>query len=157
MIEECFAIHRPMVRAYLRHLIPAQDVDDVTQAVFADVWRCRLGYDPARSLESWLLTITHRRAVDYLRARRLATVPLESVAEPPGRDGRDDGEDLANRDLIGRALAELPEAQREAIRLAYWEDLSQREIAERLDVPLGTVKARTARGLHRLHALLEAA
>ncbi|MFI6909501.1 RNA polymerase sigma factor [Nonomuraea sp. NPDC050394] len=156
-INECFRTHAWLVRSYLRRLIPWQEVDDVSQVVFAEVWRSRERYDPDRSLETWLLSIAHRRAVDHLRVRRLSTVSLDLVADPPGRDGRVDIERLADRDRVRRALAVLPDPQREAIELAYYGELSQREIAERLHVPLGTVKARTARGLHRLHTLLVAA
>ncbi|MFI9560235.1 RNA polymerase sigma factor [Nonomuraea endophytica] len=156
-IDGCFRTHASLVRSYLRRLIPWQEVDDVTQVVFAEVWRSRERYDPDRSLETWLLSIAHRRAVDHLRVRRLSTVSLDVVADPPGQDGRVDSERLADRDRVRRALAVLPDPQREAIELAYYGDLSQREIAERLHVPLGTVKARTARGLHRLQTILAAA
>lgn len=156
-INQCFRTHASLVRSYLRRLIPWQDVDDVSQVVFAEVWRSRERYDPDRSLQTWLLSIAHRRAVDHLRVRRLSTVSLDVVADPPGQDGRVDIERLVDRDRVRRALAVLPDPQREAIELAYYGELSQREIAERLHVPLGTVKARTARGLHRLHTLLAAA
>ncbi|MBO3752448.1 sigma-70 family RNA polymerase sigma factor [Streptosporangiaceae bacterium NEAU-GS5] len=156
-LAECYRTHASLVRAYLRRLVPSQDVDDVAQIVFTEVWRCRDRYDPARSLEAWLLGIAHKRAVDHLRARRPATVPLDHLGDQAGHDGRADGDRLADRDQLHRALAELPEPQREAIALAYYGDLSQREIATRLRVPLGTIKARTARGLHRLSALLEVA
>jgi RNA polymerase sigma factor (sigma-70 family) len=156
-LAECYRTHARLVRSYLRRLLPPQDIDDVTQVVFAEVWRCRHRYDPSRSLDAWLLGIARKRAVDHLRARRPPTVSLEAVGDPAGPDGRVYGDTLADRDLIRRALAELPAAQREAIEMAYYGDLSQREIAERLRVPLGTVKARTARGLHRLSTLLDAA
>ncbi|GII75196.1 RNA polymerase sigma factor [Sphaerisporangium rufum] len=153
-LAECLRTHAGLIASYLRKLVPAQDVEDVRQVVFAEVWRSRARYDPARSLEAWLLGITRKRAIDHLRARTLTTVPLESVSEPGDEDGRDTAEAVGRRDQIERALAVLPDAQREAIELAYWSDLTQREIAERLDVPLGTVKARTSRGLHRLSAVL---
>ncbi|MEV0201990.1 sigma-70 family RNA polymerase sigma factor [Nonomuraea sp. NPDC050691] len=155
-LAECIRTHTPLVRSYLRRLIPPGEIDDLTQVVFIEVWRSRHRYDPARSLEAWVLGIARKRAVDHLRARR-PTVPLEAAGEPAGDDGRDDSEGIARRDLVRRALSELPDVQREAIALAYYGDLSQREISERLRVPLGTVKARTARGLHRLSSLLEAA
>ncbi|MDR8411668.1 sigma-70 family RNA polymerase sigma factor [Nonomuraea sp. 3-1Str] len=155
-LADCFRTHAPLVRSYLRRLVPPGEIDDVTQVVFIEAWLTGHRYDPARSLEAWLLGIARKRGVDHLRARK-ATVPLEAAGEPAGDDGRDDSEGLARRDLVRRALSELPAAQREAIALAYYGDLSQREISERLRVPLGTVKARTARGLHRLSALLEAA
>ncbi|NUW30526.1 sigma-70 family RNA polymerase sigma factor [Nonomuraea sp. SMC257] len=155
-LAECFRTHGPLVRSYLRRLVPPEEIDDLTQVVFIEVWRSRHRYDPARSLEAWVLGIARKRAVDHLRARR-PTVSLEAAGEPAGDDGREESEGVARRDLVRRALSELPDVQREAIALAYYGDLSQREISERLRVPLGTVKARTARGLHRLSTLLEAA
>ncbi|WP_182876873.1 RNA polymerase sigma factor [Microbispora sp. H10670] len=156
-LGECYREHSPAVRSYLRKLVPPQDVEDVLQVVFTEVWRFRHRFDPGRSLPAWLFGIAHNRAVDHLRARTPTTVPLEAVPDPAGHDGRQDGDELADRDRVLRALAALPQVQRQAIELAYYGDLTQREIAEHLRVPLGTVKARTARGLHRLSALLEAA
>ncbi|MER6948814.1 sigma-70 family RNA polymerase sigma factor [Nonomuraea sp. NPDC000554] len=156
-LADCYRTHASLVRSYLRRFVPPQDVDDVTQVVFVEVWRSRDRFDPSRSLEAWLLGISRKRAVDHLRTRRPPTVPLEAAGDPAGHDGRADGDELADRDLIRRVLAALPAAQRQAIVLAYYGDLSQREISERLGVPLGTVKARTARGLHRLSRLLATA
>ncbi|MFC4537045.1 RNA polymerase sigma factor [Sphaerisporangium dianthi] len=153
-LAECYRAHSALVAAYLRKFVPVQDVEDVRQVVFSEVWRSRHRYDPGRSLEAWLLGIARNRAIDHLRVRTLTTVPLDSVCEPADGDGRDTAEELGRRDQIQRALAVLPGPQREAIELAYYAHLTQREIAERLDVPLGTVKARTARGLHRLSTLL---
>ncbi|MFG3440906.1 RNA polymerase sigma factor [Nonomuraea sp. NPDC047897] len=156
-LTACYRTHAPLVRSYLRRFVPTADIDDLTQVVFLEAWQSRHRYDPARSPQAWLLGIAHKRAVDHLRARRPATVPLEAVGEPAGDDGRADSDGLARRDLVHRALSELPAAQRQAIELAYYGQLTQREISERLRVPLGTVKARTARGLHRLSGLLEPA
>ncbi|MEU4721176.1 RNA polymerase sigma factor [Nonomuraea dietziae] len=155
--SESYRAHAASVRAYLRRLVPVQDLDDVLQIVFTEAWRSRQRFDPHRSMRAWLLGIAHKRGVDHLRARAAPTVSLDVVGDPPGHDGRVDDQALADRDQLHRALAELPAPQRQAIELAYYGDLSQREIAERLHVPLGTVKARTARGLHRLSALLAAA
>lgn len=151
-VTECYRSHAPLVRGYLRHFVPQQDVEDVLQIVFGEVWRSRRRYDPSRSLEAWVLGIARNRAIDYLRARHPATVPLDGVPEP--RDHADPARRLDDRDQVRRALRHLPEVQREAIALAYYGDLTQREIAERLDVPLGTVKARTARALHTLSSVL---
>ncbi|GGL19855.1 hypothetical protein Sme01_73800 [Sphaerisporangium melleum] len=156
-IGECYHAHAPAVRSYLRKLVPPQDVEDVLQVVFTEAWRSGHRFDPARSLPAWLCGIAYKRAVDHLRSRAPATVPLEAVADPAGDDGRDDGDTLADRDRVRRALAALPDVQREAIELAYYGDLTQRQIADRLSVPLGTIKARTARGLHRLSGLLSPA
>ncbi len=153
-LAECFQVHGPLVRSYLRRFVRPQDVDDLQQIVFVEVWRSRHRFDPARSLPAWMLGIAHKRAVDQLRIRTLQTVPLDVVADRTGADGRTDGDGLAERDQVQRALAELPAPQRQAIELAYYGDLTQREIAERLSVPLGTIKARTARGLRRLSGIL---
>jgi RNA polymerase sigma factor (sigma-70 family) len=154
--SDCYAGLRPVLRSYLRHLVPADDVDDVVQAAFVDLWRTRARYDPARSLEAWALSIARRRAIDYLRARPLPAAPLGDLAEPVGEDGRDHAARLADAAEIRGALSALPQPQRQAIELAYYGDLSQREIAERLRVPIGTIKARTARGLRRVRQTLMA-
>jgi RNA polymerase sigma-70 factor (ECF subfamily) len=153
-LGDCYHAYAAMIRSYLRRLVPAEEVEDLLQIVFAEVWRSRHRFDPARNLPAWLLGIAHKRAVDHLRTRRPPTVPLESLPDPQGQDGRTVGDKLADRDEVREAMARLPTAQRQAIELAYYGELSQREIAERLQVPLGTVKARTTRGLHRLAALL---
>ncbi len=155
--SDCYAGLRPVLRSYLRRLVPADDVDDVVQASFVDLWRTRARYDPARSLEAWALSIARRRAIDYLRSRPLPTAPLGDLAEPPGEDGREHADRLADAAELRGALSALPQPQREAIELAYYGELSQREIAERLRVPIGTIKARTARGLRRVRQTLTAA
>ena len=155
--SDCYARLRPVLQSYLRHLVPADDVDDVVQASFVDLWRTRARYDPARSVEAWALTIARRRAIDYLRSRPLPAAPLGDLAEPPGDDGRDHAARLADAAELRSALSALPWPQREAIELAYYGELSQREIAERLRVPVGTIKARTARGLRRVRQTLTAA
>ncbi|MBG0828277.1 sigma-70 family RNA polymerase sigma factor [Planomonospora sp. ID67723] len=153
-LAECLRAHSALIRSYLHRFVPSQEIEDVQQVVFTEIWRSRSRFDADRSLPAWLLSIAHNRAVDHLRVRSLPTVPLDAVADPPGADGRTDGDGLADRDLVRRALAELPAPQRQAIELAYYGELTQREIAERLSVPLGTVKARTSRGLRRLSGIL---
>jgi RNA polymerase sigma factor (sigma-70 family) len=154
---DCYSRLRPVLRSYLRHLVPADDVDDVVQASFVDLWRTRARYDPTRSLEAWAMTIARRRAIDYLRSRPLPAASLGDLAEPADDDGRDHAARLADAAEIRGALSALPWPQREAIELAYYGDLSQREIADRLRVPIGTIKARTARGLRRARQTLMAA
>jgi RNA polymerase sigma-70 factor (ECF subfamily) len=155
--SDCYARLRPVLRSYLRHLVPVDDVDDVVQASFVDLWRTRARYDPARSVEAWALSIARRRAIDYLRSRPRPAAPLGDLAEPLGEDGRDHAARLADAAELRGALLALPQPQREAIELAYYGQLSQQEIAERLRVPIGTVKARTARGLRRVRQTLTAA
>jgi RNA polymerase sigma factor (sigma-70 family) len=146
-----------VLHGYLRRWVPLDDVDDVAQAVFLDLWRVRENYDPARSLEAWALAIARKRAIDHLRARPRPAVRLADLAEPPGEDGRDLAARLADAAEVRTALSALPQPQREAIAMAYYGELSQREIAERLGVPLGTIKARTARGLRAVRQMLTSA
>jgi RNA polymerase sigma factor (sigma-70 family) len=146
-----------VLRRYLRRWVRTDDLDDVVQAAFVDLWRTRSRFDPARSLEAWALSIARRRAIDYLRTRPRPAASLGAVAEPPGEDGREHAARLAEAAEVRGALSALPPLQREVIALAYYGDLSQREIADRLQVPIGTVKARTARGLRGVRRLLTAA
>jgi RNA polymerase sigma factor (sigma-70 family) len=152
--DDCYAELGPVLRRYLRGRVPDADIDDVVQVVFVEVWRFRSRFDPSRSLEAWVLTIARRRAIDHLRSRRRETVPLEDAGSMAGPDGRDIASQVDQSRDMHVALARLPDLQREAIEMAYYADLTQREIAERLDVPLGTIKARTARGLRRLSVLI---
>ncbi|GAA3219070.1 sigma-70 family RNA polymerase sigma factor [Actinocorallia longicatena] len=151
-LAECYARFGPMVRRYARWWVPADAADDVAQAVFVELWRCRGAYDPGLSLEAWLMGITRKRAIDQLRAESRHSRRKVPLVE---RDGAFDGTSAVElaRD-VRCALARLPRPQREAIELAHFGQLTQREIAARLDVPLGTVKARTARGLRKLGELL---
>jgi RNA polymerase sigma-70 factor (ECF subfamily) len=152
--DDCYAELGPILRRYLRGRVPDADIDDVVQVVFVEVWRFRSRFDPSRSLEAWVLTIARRRAIDHLRSRRRDTVPLEDAQSMAGPDGRDIASQVERSADMQVALARLPDLQREAIEMAYYADLTQREIAERLHVPLGTIKARTARGLRRLGTLI---
>ena len=101
-----------------------------------------------------MLGIARKRAIDHLRKRRDVVVPIESMREITGEDGREIAERLVWADEVRAALDLLPDLQREVIELAYFcPTPSARSTA--LDVPLGTVKTRTARGLQRLAGLLE--
>jgi RNA polymerase sigma factor (sigma-70 family) len=155
-LADCYTELGPVLRRYLRGRVPDADVDDVIQVVFTEVWRFRGRYDPQRSLEAWVLTIARRRAIDHLRSRPRDTFSLEYAGPVAGPDGRDIATQLERSHDLRAALARLPSQQRQAIEMAYYADLTQREIAEHLHVPLGTVKARTSRGLHRLSALITA-
>lgn len=156
-LEDCYRSLGPLVMSYLRRYVPRADVEDVLQRVFYDLWRAHDRYDPEHSLRAFVLTIARRRAIDHLRSRRDTVVSLDSVREISGEDGRQIAERMVWADEVHSALGQLPDAQREVIEMAYYGGYSQRETAIALDIPLGTVKTRTARGLQRLAALLEPA
>ena len=131
------------------------DVEDVLQRVFYEVWRVHDRYDPNLSLRGWVLGIARKRAIDHLRKRRDVVVPIESMRDITGDDGRDTAERLVWADEVRTALDALPDPQQQVIEMAYFDGYTQSEIAVALEVPLGTVKTRTSRGLQRLAALLE--
>jgi RNA polymerase sigma-70 factor (ECF subfamily) len=130
------------------------DAEDVVQEVFAQAWRQAERYDPTRGAPAaWLLNMARSRAIDRLRRRRTVVTGEDAFrADPvdraPGAEAAAITADQV-RALRG-ALAALPAFQRIAIELAYYEGLSQSEIAERLDEPLGTVKTRVRLGLLKL-------
>lgn len=155
-LEEAYRTLGPLVRSYVCRYVPADDADDVVQRTFYEVWRVHDRFDPDQPLRPWVLSIARKRSIDHLRKRRDAVVPLDAVREVTGDDGRVMADRLAWADEIRSALDQLPDTQRQVIELAYFGGFTQAEIAEQAEIPLGTVKTRTARGLHRLAGLLDA-
>lgn len=157
-LKDCYAALSPMVLAYLRRFVPRDEAEDVLQQVFLDVWRSRDRFDPSRRLEPWVLNIAHRRAVDHLR--RMSRSPSDPAVELPAEVADADrstarfADRFADAVLVREALESLPVEQRETLVLAYYGDLTQSQIAGRMGVPLGTVKARSSRGLRHLASVL---
>ncbi|PIM67081.1 RNA polymerase subunit sigma-24 [Streptomyces sp. JV178] len=142
-----------------RSLGDTAEAEDVTQQVFLGVWRGRHGYRPERgAVGAWIVGITRRRIADALTARTRRADLAASVGTAlalTGRPGRgEDPEAVLDRVLIRSELAGLPAPQRRVLHLAFYEDLTQTQIAERTGLPLGTVKSHTRRGLRRLHGRL---
>ncbi len=154
-LEDAYRSLGPLVMSYLGRYVPQPDVEDVMQRVFYELWRVHERYDPNQSLRGWVLSIARKRAIDHLRKRRDVVVPLDSMREITGDDGREVADRLVWADEVRGALDLLPQLQREVIELAYFDGYTQTEIALALDIPLGTVKTRTSRGLQRLAGLLE--
>jgi len=155
--EELYArFARPVLGLALRRLGDRGRAEDSVQEVFAAVWRSAASYDRSRGPGgAWLYTIARNAIVDEQRRRRAPT-----VAEPPdvvSPDATPDQEAEAswNAWRVHRALETLPEHERAVIDLAYFSGLSQSEVANFLQIPLGTVKTRTRSGLARLADALE--
>ena len=153
-LEDAYATYGPSLLSYLRRYVGPDEAEDVLQKTFLDAWRGAARYETGQRFSSWLFTIAHRRAVDTLRRRRVPVVDVETVRGLVGEDGRETVERYADAAEVRGALGRLPDHEREVLELAYYAELTQREIAQRLDVPLGTVKARAARGTRRLGDLL---
>lgn len=132
--------------------------EDAVQEAFLAVWRSADAYKRERAKPStWILTVVHRRAVDLVRREQSRRgEPLEVAPEPSVGPVDEDAVLRDRRAAVQAALNKLPGEQRQALELAYYGGLTQSELAERLGVPLGTVKSRMFAGLGRLRELLAA-
>jgi RNA polymerase sigma-70 factor (ECF subfamily) len=130
--------------------------EDAVQEAFLTVWRTASRFVPERGKAStWILTLVHRRAVDTVRReQRRRGEALDRAAEPVVEGVEEDAWLHLQRERVQAALRRLPDAQREALELAYYGGFSQSELAERLGQPLGTIKSRMFTGLSRLRELL---
>jgi RNA polymerase sigma-70 factor (ECF subfamily) len=148
----------------LRILGNREEAVELLQDVYWEVWRKVSRYDVGRGTPvAWLITLTKSRAIDRLRARASrgyqATNSLEARAAAevadPGPSPYETQGDQELRAAIEAAVAGLPQAQQQAIELAFYEGLSHAEIASRLNQPLGTVKTRIKLGMSRLRDSLQ--
>ena len=129
--------------------------EDAAQEAFVAIWRSARTYDPQRGRGApWLYAVARNAITDGLRR-----TPEPAAGLPDGPGGGPDPADKAESSWtawqVHRALETLPEHERPVIELAYWRGLSQSEISEHLDIPLGTVKTRTRSALARLADTLE--
>ncbi len=129
---------------------------EVTQEVFLSFWRRPGRFDRSRgSGRAWLLSLAHHRAVDVLRRTRVRQAA--SLSEETAGSSEDWTEEVVTAlesARVREALEALPPSYREVLVLAYYGGLTQREVAERLGIPLGTVKTRMRDGLLKLRSLL---
>ncbi len=136
-----------------------QLAEEITQDVFTRVWQAAGTFDPKRSrFTTWLTSITRNRAIDILRRRRARGLTGAGEAELNTAITRADERFSPEHHLqalaVREALKELPPTQREVLELAYFGGMTQREIAEHLNIPLGTVKTRMRLGMLKLRDLL---
>ena len=142
----------------MRILNNREEAEDVLQEVFLQVWRKAADFDENRGRPfTWLVTLGRSRGIDRLRSlsarERVAAAGAREVTEEIS-DAATDAFKSEQRGLVSDALAKLPDEQKRPIMLAYFEGLSQSEIATHLGAPLGTVKTRMRTGMIRLRELL---
>jgi RNA polymerase sigma-70 factor (ECF subfamily) len=142
----------------MRILNNREEAEDVLQEVFLQVWRKARDFDEKRGRPfTWLVTLGRSRGIDRLRTlsarERVAEAGAREVSEEIS-DAATDAFKSEQRGLVTTALAQLPDEQKRPIMLAYFDGLSQSEIATRLGAPLGTVKTRMRSGLMKLRELL---
>ena len=149
---------KPLYSLALRITQDSAEAQDVVQDVFVQLWKKAADYEPSRgSYFSWAATLTRNRALDRVRMRQRRSEIVQSAAPDilPAADNHDldSSDSLWLREkatAVRSALGSLPAEQKGAIELAFFNGLTQQEIAAQLGEPLGTVKARIRRGLLRL-------
>ncbi|HEX4631810.1 MAG TPA: sigma-70 family RNA polymerase sigma factor [Chthoniobacterales bacterium] len=159
-LKELYSRYSRSLRALIGSVVHEEsEADDVLQESFLQIWREAHHYSPkAGKPLGWVITIARRRAIDRVRRRdsyRRAKQRFEDEIKPQTqstRTGKTDTEVTQSdlRSFLGKQLQTLPTVQREAVELAYFSGLSQREIAATTNTPLGTVKTRLQLGLRKL-------
>jgi RNA polymerase sigma-70 factor (ECF subfamily) len=151
--------HRVAYSLALRVVRDTALAEDAVQEAFLTIWRTAGSFLADRAKpNTWILTLVHRRAVDLVRREeRRRAAPLESTDLPePGAASTEETAAVRDRRrIVQEALKQLPDDQREALELAYYGGFTQSELAERLSVPLGTIKSRMFAGLRRLRDVLD--
>ncbi|MEM7142359.1 MAG: sigma-70 family RNA polymerase sigma factor [Actinomycetota bacterium] len=154
-LRRAYDEHGRLVYSLCNRALGPERANDVTQEVFLSAWRARERFDPSKgNLAAWLTGITKNRIVDAIRAEKRHSdrrapesdreIPTESEAESTG-----------DKMLVADALRCLPERSRLILTLHYFEDLTHPQIAERTNLPLGTVKSDIRRGLARIRQHME--
>lgn len=148
-LEASFRRWADLVHGVARSMVGVDDADDVTQQVYVQAWRSRTTFDPTRGeVPGWLVGITRNVARQHLRDR--APTPLELVDDLDADPVAAEQSEVVDALVIASTLRDLPDTQRAVLELTLLHDLTQAETAQRLGIPLGTVKTRHRRGLQQL-------
>jgi RNA polymerase sigma-70 factor, ECF subfamily len=154
----CYDRYASRVLGFLIKLVGSrEDAEDLLQVTFLEAWRRTHRYDPSRSrLDAWLYMIARSRALDHLRRRRTDGEKIAAcVCEPLTPEEPSEGlERVESLRRLRNALRQLPLDQSEALGLAFFAEMTHVEIADRLNIPLGTIKTRIRLGMMRLREIL---
>ena len=146
----------------MRVLNNARDAEEVVQEAFVQIWEKASVYDAQRGKPlTWAMTLTRNKAIDHLRRVQRRRRLQDEVAEEAKiwdhvveNDSSDEAEAHERKDIVRSAVIQLSADQRRAIEMAFFGGMTQLEIAQKLDEPLGTVKARIRRGMLKLRQIL---
>jgi len=154
-----FAHFAPRVKAYMMRSGASSDIaEDLAQEALLMVWRKAQRYDPAKAgASTWIFTIARNLRIDALRKERRATLdPDDPTLFPAGNDtdAHSEMERRQSDDRVRQAMARLPQQQREVVQLSFFDELPHIAIAERLNLPLGTVKSRIRLAFNKIRDTL---
>ncbi len=139
--------------AYLM-LGESTEAEDALQEIFVQVYKSLAGFDPRKAaFTTWLYRVTFNHCLNHRRKKRPFTLPLEDIS--PALKSEFPGAQLAEEEVLQQAIGKLTDKQRAVVILRYFWDLSYAEIAQILDLPLGTVKSRIDLALKTLRKVLE--
>jgi RNA polymerase sigma-70 factor (ECF subfamily) len=159
-LAELYDRFAPLLLPLARRILgSAPEAEDILQETLIRVWNNPERYDPARSsVSTWLVLLTRSRAIDRLRSRKVVDRTHDAAQlEKPDHASPEAPESVftqERRERMRQELEKLPAEQRQVIEMAFYEGLSQSEIAARSGIPLGTVKTRTLLAMKKLRAAL---
>jgi len=156
-LRAAYLQHGRLIYTYCRRTLDEARASDVTQEVFISAWRSRHRFDPAKgTLVGWLISITRNRIIDNVRAERRHSERRDN-RDPAELPTRSEIDAVGTKLLIADALRSLSDRARRVVVLHYFEGLTHRQIADRMSLPLGTVKSDLRRSLLKIRHLLESA
>jgi len=161
-LAELYRRHVPMLRSVIARVINNEnDIDDLVQEIFVELWNRADYYSEEKGKAlGWIVTLSRRRAIDRLRKKQAYHRAEERLQrEPVSWVHTSAHDDVGTNELTAifkRLFAQLPDAQREALFLAYYSGMSQREIAAKTGIPLGTIKTRLELALRKVRAAVVA-
>ena len=156
-LRDAYRQYGGLVYTFCRRTLDESRARDVTQDVFVSAWTGRATYEPAKgTLAGWLIAICKNRIIDNVRAEQRHS-ERRSADDPGDIPVESQVDRIGDRMMIAEALRRLPDRARQVLTLHYFDDLTHRQIAERLSMPLGTVKSDLRRGLSQIRHQLESA
>lgn len=164
-LEQIYDLYKALLFGMILSIVKnREEAEDVLQEVFLKIWEKAGTFDEERGhVYSWIIRLSRNKAIDRIRSKGYKMQQKASVRIDESRFTPEDNESdplettiFSDRaDLVKKALEEIPEAQREVITIAYYRGMTQSEIADYLDLPLGTIKTRTRMGMIKLKKILE--